>query len=121
MRVATAPMAISSSPAQTSLLLRLEGFIERAGSLRLDAALFHDALPLLHFLLDEGGELGWAHLHDLGTLGRELLLNVRRRLHLLYRLVQSLDDRRRRAGRRPQAPPVDGFVSGDAGLGHSRH
>src|SRR5262245_44801122 len=40
-------------------------------SLRLDAALLHHAFPLLHFLLDEGCELGRAHLHDLRPLGGE--------------------------------------------------
>src|SRR5919198_6420413 len=40
----------------------------REQSLRPDAALLHHALPLLHFLLDVGGEFGRAHLHDLRAL-----------------------------------------------------
>src|SRR5438094_6549797 len=57
-------------------------------SLRLDAALFHDALPFVHFGDHEAAELGRGHLDDIGALGRELLLQLGRILHLGERLVQ---------------------------------
>src|SRR5262249_44486764 len=47
----------------------------RAASLRLDAALLHDALPLAHFLHHEGAEFGRAHAHGLHALRGELLLH----------------------------------------------
>ena len=79
-----------------------------APSLRLDAALLHDALPFVHFAV-----------HELAELGRASSARPRR---LRWRTASAppacpapaasaacslLDDRRRRAGRRDDAPPVD--------------
>src|SRR5262245_65459003 len=75
-------------------------------SLRCDARLLHDLPPFGQFRLYELAEVGRAHLDDLSTLVHELRLYAWRGLHLADRLGQRLDDRRRRAGRRDEAPPA---------------
>src|SRR3977135_168803 len=78
----------------------------------LNATLFDDALPFLHFLVDEGYELGRAHLHDLRALAGEMLLHLVGFLHRGDLFVQLLDDRGWGPGGRPDAPPVDRFIAG---------
>ena len=61
------------------------------------------------------------HAHYFRALELEALARLRRIEDRGYLLVQAIEHRRRRAGRRQDAPPVAHLVARHAGLGDRRH
>ena len=86
MNIAAAPIAISISPAQKSLLFGSSRFIgELVGAAGwvatdhcLDPTLFHHPFPLVHFQIMMAPNSAELILHDLGAFGGELLLHLGR-------------------------------------------
>src|SRR5437773_8574369 len=84
--------------------------------LRLDAGFLHDLRPFHRLRSDEAAELLRAHLRGFPAFGLEALLRFGRCEDHRELLVQPLDHGGRRAGGRDDAPPVGGFVAGNARL-----
>src|SRR5688500_4687932 len=109
------PMAVRAKNSTASMS---QGFT--ADSLRLDAGRLRDARGVLDLAFHEAREFRRRHAHRLGAQAREALENVGH-LHGAHDVaVDALDDRGRRAGRRPQAVPERELEAGDAGFGDRR-
>src|SRR5262245_66383825 len=99
--IAPPPTAMNIAPAHTSLL-RAAGLIALLG---LDVGRLDDLSPLRRLGDDELAELRLAHVVDVGALGHEALLHLRRGEDRGDLLVQPVDDRLRRAGGLADPPP----------------
>src|SRR5262249_9077618 len=84
---------------------------------RLDAGVLDHLAPALFLLAEVTVELGWrARDQDQALVHAELFEGLC--LHRVGgRLVEAVDDPRRRLGRRKQAVPGFGVIAGHAGLG----
>src|SRR3974377_1315884 len=80
--------------------------------LRANITLLHHATPFVDLMLNIPRELGGAHIERLRALACDLRFQIRGLEDRLDLLVQSLNQRSGQCGRRHDAPPIVGGITG---------